>query len=132
MTLAQLRAAFHPDTLTEVGASGNESCFYVQSKGHRQFSFMIMNGRVARIDVTRSGVSTASGIQVGDSEAETIKTYGSGLKVEPHAYSAPDGHYLTIRSKDGRYGLRFETYKGKIESFYAGRSDAIQYIEGCD
>ena len=56
--------------------------------------------------------------------------YGTGLKVEPHQY-IDDGHYLTIRSRDGRYGMSFETERGKITSFYGGRFEAVQYVEGC-
>jgi len=51
--------------------------------------------------------------------------------VEPHKY-IDDGHYLTIRSADRKYGIRFETEKGKITGFYAGLYSAIQYVEGCE
>jgi hypothetical protein len=39
-------------------------------------------------------------------------------------------HYLTIRSDDRHYGVRFETDQGKITMFYAGTYEAIQYVEG--
>jgi hypothetical protein len=29
-------------------------------------------------------------------------------------------------------GVRFETDKGKITTYYAGKYDAIQYVEGCE
>jgi hypothetical protein len=85
-----------------------------------------------RVEVYKSGVFTADGIQVGDSEARAMKVYGPKLRVSRHAYTGPEGHYLTLRSADGRYGIRFETDHGKITMFYAGRYDAIQYIEGCE
>ncbi len=91
---------------------------------------MIENSRVARVDVESPGVFTSTGIEVGDSEAHTKQVYGSGLKVEPRQYT--DGHYLTARSSDGHYGIRFETDQGKITMFYAGRYKAIQYVEGCE
>lgn len=59
-----------------------------------------------------------------------MQVYGPDITVEEHPYN-PDGHYLTVRSKDGRYGLRFETDKGTIQEFCGGTFDAIQYVEGC-
>jgi hypothetical protein len=56
--------------------------------------------------------------------------YGPKLKVSESQYD-PEGHYLTIQSEDGRNGIRFETEKGKIQTYYAGRFEAVQYVEGC-
>jgi hypothetical protein len=131
MTVAQLNAILGANFSMPKGKE-DQSCFYLEPKAHPQVAFMMIDGRLARIDVNRAGVPTESGIQVGETEAKTLKVYGPGLKVDPHAYTAPDGHYLTIRSKEGQLGLRFETYKGRIEMFYAGQADAIQYIEGCE
>jgi len=38
---------------------------------------------------------------------------------------------LTLRSADQRYGMRFETEAGKVTTFYAGKYEAEQYVEGC-
>lgn len=110
----------------------DQDCFFVDSTKHAHFSFMIIDGHVARIDVDGRGIRTSAGIQVGDSEAYAVKVYGGNMKVEPNAYTGPDDHYLTILSSDGLYGLRFETENGKIKTFYVGTSKAIQYMEGCE
>jgi hypothetical protein len=86
---------------------------------------------VARIDVDAPGVFTFAGLQVGDSEAHARKVYGPKLKVSAHQY-VDTGHYLTVKSDDPRYGVRFETDNGKITMYYAGNYDAIQYVEGCE
>jgi hypothetical protein len=91
---------------------------------------MIEDRHLARIHVDAPGTATVDGVQVGDSEHRALQVYGSNLEVEEHKYN-PKGHYLTIRSKDGRHGIRFETDKGKIETFYAGTFEAVQYVEGC-
>jgi len=91
---------------------------------------MILEGRLARIDVETASVSTAASIKIGDSEAQALRVYGSKMKVEPHKYT--EGHYLTVRSSTGTYGIRFETDAGKITTFYAGSYEAIQYVEGCE
>jgi hypothetical protein len=108
----------------------DQGCFYVKPAKHRHIAFMIEDGRFVRVDVDAPGISTTEGIQVGDFEAKALRVLGHRLKVEPHQF-IEDGHYLTIRSHDGRYGIRFETEKGKIQSFYAGRFEAVQAVEGC-
>jgi hypothetical protein len=109
----------------------DQGCFYLKSRKHPHTAFMIENGRLVRIDVEEPGVSTSEGIRVGDLESRALKVYGPQLKVSEHQY-IESGHYLTIRSNSGRYGIRFETDQGKVTTFYAGQYDAIQYVEGCE
>jgi hypothetical protein len=129
MTLTELSQALHqelaPDEKDEHG------CFYIDARGHDHVEIMIVDGHVVRVDVGARGTTTADGIQVGDSEAHARTVYGARMKVTPHTY-IDNGHYLTVRSSDGRYGIRFETENGKIIGFYAGTYDAIQYVEGCE
>ena len=116
----------------QVPTSGDEKdCFYFEPKDHPGLSVMILHKRVGRVDIANSQFSTAEGVRIGDSEEHARKVYGSGLKVEPHHYDAPEGHYLTILSAQHRLGVRFETYNGKITSYYAGTSEAISLVEGC-
>ena len=128
MTLAQLRATLHQKLPEE--ESGTENCFYVHAQGHDHLAFMIEDGKVSRIEVDARGIATSAGIQVGDSEADVRRVYGAKVKVSEHKY-IDTGHYLTVKSADGRYGVRFETDQGKILTFYAGKYDSIQYVEGC-
>jgi hypothetical protein len=108
----------------------DQACFSVSPAKHPSVSFLIEQNLFARIDVDEHGISTAEGVQVGDSEAHALKAYGRRLEITPR--HDVEGHYLTVRSADGRYGIKFETEKGKIEAFYAGRAEAIQYVEGCE
>ncbi|TAA26828.1 MULTISPECIES: hypothetical protein [Pseudoxanthomonas] len=96
--------------------------------GNRQAK--IING-LARIDVSRPGVRTVSGASVGMSEDALKRLYHGRLTQQPHAYVEPDGLYLTLRSRGGEYGIRFETDGSVVTGFYAGTGTAIQYIEGC-
>jgi hypothetical protein len=129
MTLGQLSATLHQKLSEE--ESGSDNCFYVRARGHDHVSFMIVDDRLVRIDVDGPAVATSTGIRVGDSDAIPRRIYGTKLKVTEHKY-IDTGHYLTVRSGDGVYGIRFETDKGKILSFYAGTYEAIQYVEGCE
>lgn len=129
MTRPQLSAALREKLVEE--ESGNDSCFFVHVPGHDHVTFMIIDNRVVRIDINAHGYKTSLGIQVGDSEAYARRVYGSRMKVTRHQY-LDTGHYLTVRSSDGRHGVRFETNDGKITTFYAGTYEAIQYVEGCE
>jgi len=130
MSLSEINSVLH-EKWSMPENKDDQSCFYVDSARHAGMGFMILDGRLARIDVDRPGVRAEKGIQVGDSEARALKVYGPKLKIEPHFYSGPEGHYLTIRSGDSRYGTRFETENGKMDVFYAGTSAAISLVEGC-
>jgi len=129
MTLSQLNTVLGEKFAMPIEKDG-QACFDVLSTKHPHVSFMIEDGHLSRMDVDAPGITTSEGVQVGDSEAKALRVYGPRLKVEPHHY-INDGHYLTVRSSDGRYGRRFETEKGKITSFYSGRFASVQLVEGC-
>ena len=130
MSLSELSVALHEKFLMPQDKD-EQACFYVSPSKHRGIAFMIQQRHVTRVDVDRPGIVTVEGIKVGDSESRAMKVYGSRLKVEPHHYTAPEGYYLTVLSSNERYGIRFETDKGKIVRFYAGERQAIAYVEGC-
>jgi hypothetical protein len=130
MTLAQICEAFREELKEDDPHSGSEDCFYVQSKPHPGTEFMILDSKLARIDVTEARIFTPEGIQVGDFEAKVRKLYGSRVKVSKHQYF-DNGHYLTVLAPDRRYGTRFETDNGKVTSYYVGLASAIEYVEGC-
>jgi len=129
MSLPRLNAMLD-EKLPLPPAKDGQACFYVTTKKQPRLSFMMLQGRLARIDVRDPGVTTTAGIQVGDSEKHARQVYGSRLKVGPHKY-IDNGHYLTAKSSDGRYGIRFETDDEKITLYYAGRFGAIQLVERC-
>ena len=129
MTLAELSTALHQELAAD--EKDEHSCFYIDAHGHDHVGFMIIDGRVVRVDVNAPGVATTTGIQVGDAEAQARRIYGVKVKVTAHTY-VDNGHYLTVRSADGRYGVRFETDGGKITGYYAGTYEAIQHVEGCE
>lgn len=131
MTLDQVNAAlgehFSPPTSKE-----EEACFYLEPKHHPDTAIMVLDGRVARVDVlaqegTVSTTPTESGIRIGDSEEKVKKVYGRKVEVSQHHYT--EGHYLTVAN--GKDGLRFETDEGKVNAFYAGTASAIELVEGC-
>jgi outer membrane protein assembly factor BamE (lipoprotein component of BamABCDE complex) len=131
MTLRQVNAVLGEHFSTPTGED-EKTCFYVQPKQHPDTGIMVLDGRVARVDVfapdhASPSTGTAAGIHIGDSESRVASVYGDKVQVSPHHYT--DGHYLTVES--GKYGLRFETDEGKVTGFYAGNLRAIALVEGC-
>jgi hypothetical protein len=89
---------------------------------------MIVGDHLARIDVDRPGIATLSGVRVGDTEDEVKAAYRD-VETTEHEYA--EGHYLTVKSPDGRSSLVFETDGTFITSFRIGRLPEAHYIEGC-
>lgn len=113
----------HCDHVTLDGKSGAESGLLL----------MVVDGRVARVELRDSSTSTAAGARIGDSEARVKALYPGRVRVEPHKYT--DGHYLIVprgAGADSLYRLVFETdAKGRVTLLRGGRYPEIQWIEGC-
>lgn len=110
----------------------SEECYYLEPvRRIKKIQFMVFSDTVARIDVDNPEVRTDLGARIGDSDAALKKIYGARLKIERHFYSGDEGNYLTVLSADGRRAIRFETYRGRVTRFYAGRLEEVRFVEGC-
>jgi hypothetical protein len=112
-----------------------EACYYVKpQKGFKDIGFMVIDGKIARIDVwSGSKITTLSGAQIGDSEARIKSLYPGQIKVTPHEY-VTGGHYLTFTPKDKadkNYRLVFETDGKRVTQMRSGKLPEVSYIEGC-
>ena len=119
--------------LPETQDAAEDSCRYVEA-GPRWpgTGVMLLDGRVARIDVTRRGIETLSGAAVGDLVSKVHSIYGRRLRASDHDFGSGEGmQYLTMFSGDRRYGIRFETDGERVTEFYVGTGEAVQFIEGC-
>lgn len=131
MSLSQLNAALHEKFMMPKDKDERQ-CFYADSSKHPGISFMIEKGRLTRVDISDHDVQSAKGIRIGDSEAHTMAVYGHKLDIEPNAYTGPEDHVLTYSTADKKHGIRFIIDNGKVRIIYAGSSDSISYIEGCE
>jgi hypothetical protein len=132
MTLAEAsRALGEPLRFEEVEGG----CGYARSPSMPpRTSFMVVDGRIGRVDVDSAGVATFSGAQVGSSEEEVRRRYPGRIRTRMHEYLGPDGHYLTFvppDPADSSFGMVFETDGRRVISYRAGIHPVVDYIEGC-
>ena len=92
---------------------------------------MVVEGKVARIDVDTGAVTTEDGAKIGDAEGRIKAIYGDDLQTRPHKYT--DGHYLIVKgdSASGGKEIVFETDGKSVTMFRAGRLPEVEWVEGC-
>ena len=129
MTEAQIRGALQQQLELE---QFEEGCSYLRpaTKG---ISFMLLDSRVSRVDISQGTWLTKEGAGIGFSEARVRQLY-SQARVEPHPYLEGQGNYLRVTPGDPKlkdYELLFETEGTVVTSFRAGLARAVNLIEGC-
>jgi hypothetical protein len=126
MTVVEARQALGGQ-LTPLGPTG--PCHYLRSaSAPPDLAFMVIDNHLARVDVANKAVATTAGARIGDSEAR-IKTLYPQVEVTPHKYVK--GHYLTVLTDNGEYGIVFETDGQRVTRYRAGRMPEVGWIEGC-
>jgi hypothetical protein len=108
-------------------------CSYWRSPRWPGIAIMVSGGRVVRIETEDRRYRTASGARIGMTEAEIRRLYGAAMRVEPHHYTGPDGHYLIYQARSEPYGLIIETDAGtgRASQIRVGTWEAVQLVEGC-
>lgn len=86
---------------------------------------------IERADVDTTGILTAEGVGVGDTEARVREVYGDRARVEPHKY-VPQGHNLVVTSpSDTMHRIVFETDGQRVVKYHAGRRPTVDLVERC-
>jgi hypothetical protein len=137
--IGDLRIGAPVASLRAMGATGEDypdpdvDCSYWRAPQWPGLSMMVIGGRIVRIETEDPRYRTASGARVGMTEAEIRAIYRSRIRVEPHPYTGPEGHYLIYQARGEPYGMIVETNfeNGRAESIRVGRWGAVQLIEGC-
>jgi hypothetical protein len=111
----------------------SSECDYLRPASFPQgVSLMVIKDTVMRVDVDTTGVPTGAGAGVGDTEARVLSLYGDRIKVEPHKYTGPVGHYLVVSPLNApNFRIIFETDGKVVLSYRAGRLPAVEFVEGC-
>ena len=113
--------------------TATERCAIVPAgAGLDSVSFMVVNGRIARVDVTGGRTTTVEGARVGDTEARINELYAGRVEVQPHKYTS--GRYLVVRPMDSAesgYRIVFETDGNRVTRYRSGRLPEVGWVEGC-
>jgi hypothetical protein len=99
-----------------------------------QIGLMFSLGRLVRVDVYEPGIPTASGAQVGDTEARILKLYGARIAVRQHHYPPAGAHYMIFNAadpEDRAFRMLFETDGDVVTRFRTGTVAAVGQVEGC-
>jgi hypothetical protein len=108
-----------------------EGCWYLRYEGGpSEFFLMIIDGKVARVELRGGTLHTYSGAHVGMTQTALEQMYGARLDSQPHKYDAA-GRVYVLRAGSGESGLRFETSKGKVTAIQAGPWEPLNLVEGC-
>ncbi|MNM47302.1 hypothetical protein D3C81_582650 [compost metagenome] len=107
-------------------------------------SMMVIADKVARFEVDVAGDPSVQldappadapalpyGLWVGMTAVEAKRRLPSDVVTSPHAYTSPDGDYLTWTDKANKLAIRLETLNGLVTSIYWGQPEAVELIEGC-
>ncbi|MFP4007623.1 MAG: hypothetical protein ACLFV6_06385, partial [Spirulinaceae cyanobacterium] len=121
---------------TQQSSGGEEyGCLYYNLEPQVEgVAVMVVENRIARIDITSDHIKTLSGAGIGTTEAEIRRLYSGQIKSEGHTYD-PDGKYLIFTPEDAKhrnYRVIFETDgSGTVQRFRSGQLPEVGYIEGC-
>ncbi len=128
MSLAEASAAAGTPIVAKPGL---RNCAFADPEGGpRGLSFMVIDGRIARIDVWGAH-ATLAGVRVGDTEERVQAAYGRQLQVTERLYCP--GHYLMLiaTGADQGYGAVFSTDGVRVTSYTSGRWPEVGAPEGC-
>jgi hypothetical protein len=131
MTLEEAEAAAGTDLVAEGSALGGCRSFGVENLPG--VSFMVVDGDIARVDVTEPTVATRSGLRVGDSGDAVEEEYDASIVRTPNEV-AVDWNDLTFVPDDAEDETRlvFGTdASGVVAHIIAGRLPEVGWPEGC-
>jgi hypothetical protein len=103
-------------------------CDYVEFKRYPGLRFMIEDGILTRADA-RKNIKNSANVGIGMSLTK-VKGLHPSIKIEPHKYD-DEGHYLILKTDDGRAAIVSEESNGKVTDIRAGMEPAVEYVEGC-
>ncbi len=133
MSLDDAEEALGTSLDSQGGDEESTDCDIVVAKrGPAGLSFTASSDTIVRLDVTKRGVRTSSGIGVGSTEGEVIAAYGKRLWIDPHPTRSAQGwHLMQIFSGDDKAKIVFETNGKRVVRYRAGLYPDIDFAQGC-
>lgn len=138
MTRAEVIAAAGEDANPgAVGGPNPDECDeFRPARTPRGMLVMLEDGILTRISLSeRTGIRTATGIQVGDQAAAVMSAHGAEAVSTPHKYVEAPARYIAVwrtppPAPDAR-GIVYEIGQDdRVMHIHAG-GPSIAYVEGC-
>jgi len=138
MTLDEASAAHGKPVAIDsrtLGPGWERGCGHALAEGGPEgLRFMVLHGRIERIEVGRGPVATPEGITTGSPVQDVLAAYAGRIRVEPHTYTArKGGQYLIVDETSGGtpMSILFETDGSRVAQFRSGLTNAVMAPEGC-
>jgi hypothetical protein len=113
-----------------LGEGEEPTCWHTEFKELPGVSFMVENDIVTRAQPAEAGsLKNTAGIKIGMAFSAVKKKFPK-IEIKAHTYR-DHGHYLTLKSKDGKRALVFEEDEGKVIAMRGGLEPSVGYVEGC-
>lgn len=112
---------------TNVPEQGN--CLYATNGEDRDVLFMLIDNKLARIDVMEGELSLPTGVGLGSSGEDIKSAYEGKVEVTPGKYE-PTLEDYTVTFSDTR-GAVFQVQDGEVQSYRVGQFPQVSWIEGC-
>lgn len=121
------------EELARMEAEGlSADCYEIVVPAFPGLALMFESGRIMRVSVFENSlVKTERGIGIGSSEADVVRAYPQGLRVELNKHSMGNAKDLTFWTEPGKRGIRFQTAEDGIVRWMHAGSKSIEYYEGC-
>jgi hypothetical protein len=131
MTVTQAQTRTGQRIENNLFTPGDDACgiaqLFPQSLG---VNMQTTRSRIWVINVSRRGIATRSGIQVGDRVPALRRAYGSRLRSEPNKYTPKARDYWV--SFAGNRKIKFYANpRGRIGQISSGRKPEVDFVEGC-
>lgn len=114
-----------PELRKELGAAlrieARDSGVYA-GWGDPFLGLLLVDGRLARIDVSGGRWRTVGGARVGSLESEVRAIFKRRVEITPHTYD-PRGHVLVVAGKE--HALAFETDGDIVTALRAGMRETL-------
>lgn len=116
-------------------ASGEpDKCYFIHPNGTSEtISFMVLNAKVVRADVSSARVKTESGLGVGSLEKDILKRWPKQIR-RIQQNSDSKHHFLEfipLAKHEKDFRILFETDGKRVTKFRVGLLPGVGYSDGC-
>jgi hypothetical protein len=97
-------------------------------------AFMMVDEKLARIDILGGDFATELGVKVGSTEQQVLAAYGRGSPLPPRDFIGPPYRYLTASPRnqaDRDFRIVFETDGAKVVKYQVGKLPEVEFKAGC-